>query len=66
VMCDKKINLNDQTISCVSCQFVAPLSITFEDYQKLHDRYVLLARVNCYSAIRNDREKPKCVRNIIY
>ncbi|AAR28830.1 ORF66 [Leucania separata nucleopolyhedrovirus] len=60
VVFDKKIDLNDQTIACVTCPFVAPLSITFDDYQQLHDRYVSLTRVNCHSVVAEENNKGFC------
>lgn len=43
----RKINFDDQTVSCVECQFIAPLSISFEEFQRLHDKYLKLSGRVC-------------------
>ncbi|BAC67291.1 hypothetical protein AhnVgp040 [Adoxophyes honmai nucleopolyhedrovirus] len=61
---------HDQIVRCLHCSFVAPMSISYEDYIRLHDLFNVLIKQKCFvSKCRSERdiiEYDPTIRKIVY
>ncbi|ACF05329.1 hypothetical protein [Adoxophyes orana nucleopolyhedrovirus] len=60
----------DQIVRCLHCSFVAPMSISYEEYIRLHDLFNVLIKQICFvSRCRSECdtiEYDPTIRKIVY
>ncbi|AXS67708.1 ac56-like protein [Cryptophlebia peltastica nucleopolyhedrovirus] len=47
---DRRVDETDQVIRCAHCLFVAPISLSYEEYQYLHRVYNNLLCQDCFAS----------------
>lgn len=50
----RQVDEIDQIVKCANCAFIAPISLSFENYIRLHEEYNRLMEKTCNKIYYND------------